>query len=102
VAGDRGRSSPAREPPGRRAGAREDGDRDLWDLRAVRTTHLARATRSAAVGRARHRLQAANGDPVTAAMVPRVLVVVCDSWGVGDAPDATSYGDEGSDTLANV
>ena len=39
---------------------------------------------------------------MTAAIVPRVLVVVCDSWGVGDAPDATSYGDEGSDTLANV
>ena len=36
------------------------------------------------------------------ASVPRVLVVVCDSWGVGDAPDAASYGDEGSDTLANT
>ncbi len=39
---------------------------------------------------------------MTAALVPRVLVVVCDSWGVGDAPDVASYGDEGSDTLANV
>jgi phosphopentomutase len=39
---------------------------------------------------------------VTAASVPRVLVVVCDSWGVGDAPDAAAYGDEGSDTLANT
>jgi phosphopentomutase len=39
---------------------------------------------------------------VTAALVPRVLVVVCDSWGVGDAPDAAAYGDEGSDTLANT
>jgi phosphopentomutase len=39
---------------------------------------------------------------VTAARVPRVLVVVCDSWGVGDAPDAAGYGDEGSDTLANT
>jgi phosphopentomutase len=38
---------------------------------------------------------------VTAA-VPRVLVVVCDSWGVGDAPDAAAYGDQGSDTLANI
>jgi phosphopentomutase len=28
--------------------------------------------------------------------------VVCDSWGVGDAPDAAAYGDEGSDTLANT
>jgi phosphopentomutase len=39
---------------------------------------------------------------VTAALVTRVLVVVCDSWGVGDAPDAGAYGDEGSDTLANT
>jgi phosphopentomutase len=39
---------------------------------------------------------------VTSAFVPRVLVVVCDSWGVGDAPDAAAYGDEGSDTLANT
>jgi phosphopentomutase len=35
-------------------------------------------------------------------LVPRVLVVVCDSWGVGDAPDAAAYGDAGSDTLANT
>lgn len=34
--------------------------------------------------------------------VPRVCVVVCDSWGVGDAPDAAAYGDDGSDTLGNV
>jgi phosphopentomutase len=39
---------------------------------------------------------------VTGALVPRVLVVVCDSWGVGDAPDAAAYGDQGSDTLANT
>ena len=32
----------------------------------------------------------------------RVCVIVCDSWGVGDAPDAAAYGDEGSDTLGNV
>jgi phosphopentomutase len=31
-----------------------------------------------------------------------VLVVVCDSWGVGDAPDAAAYGDEGSNTLAHT
>jgi phosphopentomutase len=37
-----------------------------------------------------------------AARVDRVLVVVCDSWGVGDAPDAAAYGDEGSDTLGHV
>jgi phosphopentomutase len=33
---------------------------------------------------------------------PRVCVVVCDSWGVGDAPDAAAYGDEGSNTLGNT
>jgi phosphopentomutase len=38
---------------------------------------------------------------VTSARVPRVLIVVCDSFGVGDAPDADAYGDEGSDTLGN-
>jgi phosphopentomutase len=32
----------------------------------------------------------------------RVLVVVCDSWGVGAAPDAAAYGDGGSDTLAHT
>jgi phosphopentomutase len=37
-----------------------------------------------------------------AAIVPRVLVLVGDSWGVGDAPDAASYGDEGSDTLGHT
>lgn len=36
------------------------------------------------------------------ARVPRVLVLVCDSFGVGDAPDAVAYGDEGSDTLGNT
>lgn len=36
------------------------------------------------------------------APVPRVLVVVCDSWGVGDAPDAAAYGDADSNTLANT
>jgi phosphopentomutase len=39
---------------------------------------------------------------VTQALVPRVIVVVCDSWGVGDAPDAEAYADGGSDTLANT
>ena len=34
--------------------------------------------------------------------VPRVCLVVCDSWGVGDAPDAEAYGDTGSNTLGNV
>lgn len=39
---------------------------------------------------------------MTDPLVPRVLVLVCDSWGVGDAPDADAYGDAGSDTLANT
>lgn len=34
--------------------------------------------------------------------VTRVVVVVCDSWGVGRAPDAAAYGDQGSDTLAHT
>ncbi|MGZ8625248.1 MAG: phosphopentomutase [Actinomycetota bacterium] len=34
--------------------------------------------------------------------VPRVLILVCDSFGVGDAPDARAYDDEGSDTLGNT
>jgi phosphopentomutase len=39
---------------------------------------------------------------VTRARVPRVLLLVCDSWGIGDAPDAAAFGDEGSDTLGNT
>jgi phosphopentomutase len=35
-------------------------------------------------------------------LVPKVLVVVCDSWGVGEAPDARAYGDDGSNTLAHT
>jgi phosphopentomutase len=31
-----------------------------------------------------------------------VCLLVCDSWGVGDAPDAAAYGDVGSDTLGNT
>jgi phosphopentomutase len=38
---------------------------------------------------------------LTRARVPRVLVLVCDSFGVGDAPDAEAYGDAGSNTLGN-
>ena len=39
---------------------------------------------------------------MTEGEVPRVLLLVCDSWGVGDAPDAAAFGDEGSDTLGNT
>jgi phosphopentomutase len=38
----------------------------------------------------------------SATRVPRVLVVVCDSFGVGHAPDAAEFGDEGADTLGNT
>lgn len=34
--------------------------------------------------------------------VARVLVLVCDSFGVGDAPDAAAYGDAGADTIGNT
>ena len=34
--------------------------------------------------------------------VSRVILVVLDSVGVGELPDASSYGDEGSDTLGNI
>jgi phosphopentomutase len=34
--------------------------------------------------------------------VSKVCVLVCDSWGVGDAPDADVYGDPGSNTLGNT
>jgi phosphopentomutase len=32
----------------------------------------------------------------------KVLLLVCDSFGVGAAPDAGAYGDEGTDTLGNT
>jgi phosphopentomutase len=33
---------------------------------------------------------------------PRVIVIVLDSVGVGELPDAAAYGDQGSDTLGNI
>jgi phosphopentomutase len=33
---------------------------------------------------------------------PRAIVLVCDSLGVGELPDAAAYGDEGSDTLGHI
>jgi len=56
------------------------------------------------VGDPVHRLQTEGRGPLTGsrALVPRVLVLVCDSFGVGDAPDADAYGDVGSDTLGNT
>ena len=35
-------------------------------------------------------------------VVKRVIIVVLDSMGVGELPDAAEYGDEGSNTLANT
>ncbi len=32
----------------------------------------------------------------------RVILIVLDSVGVGELPDAAAYGDEGSDTLGNI
>ena len=38
---------------------------------------------------------------MTAALRHRVLLLVCDGLGIGDAPDAAVYGDAGSDTLGH-
>ena len=35
-------------------------------------------------------------------MKPRAIVIVCDSLGVGELPDARDFGDEGSNTLGHV
>lgn len=35
-------------------------------------------------------------------MIRRVVLIVLDSVGIGDAPDAAAYGDEGSNTLRNI
>jgi phosphopentomutase len=35
-------------------------------------------------------------------MAPRVLLLVMDSVGIGEMPDAKDYGDEGSNTFANI
>jgi phosphopentomutase len=35
-------------------------------------------------------------------MFPRVIVIVLDSVGIGELPDASAYGDEGSNTLGNI
>ena len=32
----------------------------------------------------------------------RVIIVVLDSAGIGELPDAAKYGDEGSNTLGNI
>ena len=36
------------------------------------------------------------------AAFPRAIVIVMDSVGIGALPDASQYGDEGSDTVGHV
>jgi phosphopentomutase len=47
-----------------------------------------------------------NADPQgprrMAPLFSRVIVIVLDSVGIGELPDASSYGDEGSNTLGNI
>lgn len=40
--------------------------------------------------------------PVTSSRPSRVILIVLDSVGVGELPDAAAYGDDGSDTLGNI
>lgn len=37
-----------------------------------------------------------------AELIKRITLIVLDSVGCGDAPDAAAYGDEGSNTLSNI
>ena len=90
------------EPEGRRSSARTDRRRHVRPVRAVRQADRPRPTGSAALGAPLHGLQAEAVIGMSEASVPKVLLVVCDSWGVGDAPDAEAYGDEGADTLGNT
>ena len=39
---------------------------------------------------------------MTAPVFNRVILIVLDSVGIGELPDAAAYGDEGSDTLGNI
>jgi phosphopentomutase len=40
--------------------------------------------------------------PSRSAIFPTVNVIVLDSVGIGELPDASSYGDQGSNTLGNI
>ena len=35
-------------------------------------------------------------------MLKRVVLLVLDSCGIGELPDAAEYGDEGSNTIVNI
>ena len=39
---------------------------------------------------------------MNAPVFSRAIVIVLDSVGIGELPDAASYGDQGSDTLGNI
>ncbi len=41
-------------------------------------------------------------DPAVEARPRRVVVIVMDSVGIGELPDAAAYGDQGSNTLGNI
>ncbi len=41
-------------------------------------------------------------DPAVDARPRRVILIVMDSVGIGELPDASSYGDQGSNTLGNI
>ncbi|MFI5076604.1 MAG: hypothetical protein ACHQRO_04630, partial [Vicinamibacteria bacterium] len=41
-------------------------------------------------------------DSVAGVRPRRVIVIVMDSVGIGELPDAAAYGDEGSNTLGNI
>src|SRR5207253_3760511 len=46
--------------------------------------------------------QAGRGGCIYNAPMKRAIVIVCDSLGVGELPDAADFGDEGSNTLGHV
>ncbi len=79
----------------RRARARADRRRHVRLVRAVRQARSTRIDWKRVPGRCSASTASRSGDDVSDASVPRVLLVVCDSWGVGDAPDAAAYGDAG-------
>ena len=35
-------------------------------------------------------------------MINRIIIMVLDGFGIGEAPDAKNYGDEGSNTLEGI
>src|SRR6185503_18871041 len=39
---------------------------------------------------------------INSVFMKRAIVIVCDSMGVGELPDAKDFGDEGSNTLGHV